>query len=89
MFRYQDNWIGAQAIALLKRKPEGKPWFFEVSHQARETFHLDFAVFPISFFFSRGTLRTPARSRHRHGVICEKGLVAALHRPLSGSGGST
>jgi arylsulfatase A-like enzyme len=31
---YQDNWIGTQAVALLKRKPAGKPWFIEVSHQA-------------------------------------------------------
>lgn len=31
---YQDNWIGRQAISLLKRKPVGKPWFLEVSHQA-------------------------------------------------------
>jgi arylsulfatase A-like enzyme len=31
---YQDNWIASQALALLKRKPAGKPWFIEVSHQA-------------------------------------------------------
>ena len=31
---YQDNWIGEQAIALLKRRPRDKPFFFEVSHQA-------------------------------------------------------
>ena len=31
---YQDNWIGRAAIALLERKPNGQPWFLEVSHQA-------------------------------------------------------
>ena len=31
---YQDNWIGEQAIALLKRRPMDKPFFIEVSHQA-------------------------------------------------------
>jgi len=31
---YQDNWIGSQAIALLKRRPMTKPFFLEVSHQA-------------------------------------------------------
>jgi hypothetical protein len=31
---YQDNWIGAQALALLRRRPMGKSFFIEVSHQA-------------------------------------------------------
>ena len=31
---YQDNWIGAQALTLLKRRPKGVPFFLEVSHQA-------------------------------------------------------
>ena len=30
----EDNWIGAQALALLRRRPMGKPFFIEVSHQA-------------------------------------------------------
>ena len=28
---YEDNWVGANAIKLLERKPEGKPWFMHVS----------------------------------------------------------
>jgi hypothetical protein len=31
---YQDNWIGEQALALLKRRPMDKPFFIEISHQA-------------------------------------------------------
>eukprot|EP00040_Diaphanoeca_grandis_P026766 m.150354 g.150354 ORF g.150354 m.150354 type:complete len:548 (+) comp30723_c0_seq4:224-1867(+) len=31
---YQDNWIGEQAMTLLGRKPQDKPFFIEVSHQA-------------------------------------------------------
>lgn len=31
---YQDNWIGEQAIALLKRRPMDRPFFIEISHQA-------------------------------------------------------
>jgi arylsulfatase A-like enzyme len=28
---YEDNWTGANAVALLERKPPGKPWFLHVS----------------------------------------------------------
>jgi hypothetical protein len=31
---YQDDWIGEQAVALLRRRPMDKPFFIEVSHQA-------------------------------------------------------
>ena len=28
---YEDNWVGANAVALLKRKPKDQPWFMHVS----------------------------------------------------------
>jgi arylsulfatase A-like enzyme len=31
---YQDNWIGARVVDLLTRRPMGKPFFIEASHQA-------------------------------------------------------
>lgn len=31
---YQDDWIGARAVDLIKRAPENQPWFIEVSFQA-------------------------------------------------------
>jgi len=30
-FAYEDNWVGANAVALLAAKPAGAPWFLQIS----------------------------------------------------------
>lgn len=32
MSMYEDNWVGANAIKLLRRKPPNQPWFMHVQY---------------------------------------------------------